>query len=423
MLRYCSIVCLLVALSASYAVAEDWTQFRGPNGLGTSNESGLPTTWSSSKNVVWRTKLPGLGTSSPITLGERIYLTCYSGYAEEIGNPGDMSSLMRRVVALDRTSGKVLWAKEFKPQLPESAYSGGNDSRHGYASSTLATDGKHLFAFFGKSGVFCLDLDGSQVWHAKVGENTRGWGSSNSPVLYKDLVIINASVENGKVVALDKKSGEKVWESKTFKGSWNTPLLVEVGDKTELVYCIPQKIIAIDPATGKELWTCEGIPDKGYVVPSAITHDGIVYVIGGRKNTAIAVKAGGSGDVTDTHRLWHTAAGSNVVSPVYHDGYIFWVHEKQGIANCLDAKTGKIVYQERLEPRPGLVYSSGLLADGNIYAISQHDGTFVLAAKPEFELVAHNTFKDDNARANATPIVSRGQILLRNDAYLYCLGK
>jgi outer membrane protein assembly factor BamB len=313
-------------------------------------------------------------------------------------------------------------AKEFKPQLPESAYKGGNNSWHGYSSSTPTTDGTHLYVFFGKSGVYCLDLDGKQVWHAEVGSNTRGWGSSNSPVLFNDLLIINASVESGKIVALDKKSGEQVWESKKLKGSWNTPLLVQVGDKTELVYSLPEQIVAIDPTDGKELWTCEGIPDRGYVVPSAITHAGIVYVIGGRKNTAIAVKAGGRGDVTKTHRLWNTPVGSNVVSPVYHNGYIFWVHEKQGIANCLNAQTGEVVYKERLEPRPGIVYSSGLAADGKVYAVSQHNGTYVLAAKPEFEVVAHNTFEDDDARANASPIVSRGQLLLRNDAYLYCIG-
>ena len=414
----------LALLTGSLATAADWTQFRGPGGVASSTEKGLPTSWSLEENLAWRTKLPGLGTSSPITLGDRIFVTSYSGYGIE-PSEGDMNELMRHVSCLDRKSGKLLWTKDFEPRLPESDYSGGNNSRHGYASSTPTTDGERLYVFFGKSGVFCLDLDGNTIWHAEVGDGTRGWGSSNSPVLYKDLVIINASIESSKLLALDKKTGKLAWESnERIKGSWNTPLLVELpGGKTELVVCIPETILGIDPATGKTLWACDGIPDRGYVCPSAIAHDGVVYAIGGRKNTAIAVRAGGRGDVTDSHQLWSVSAGSNVASPVYHEGHIYWVHEGRGTAYCLDAQTGETVYSERLDPRPGLVYSSTTVADGKLYAVSQHEGTFVLAAKPQFELLAHNTIADDDARANACPVVDNGRLLLRNDRYLYCISK
>ena len=415
---------VLVALVlAAPTLAADVTGFRGPGGVAVSDEAGLPAEWSSTKNVAWKTRLPGPGTSSPIVLGERIYITSYSGYGLE-PNQGSQSSLQRHVLCLDRKSGKLLWKKDFKPQLPESRYSGGNNARHGYASSTPTTDGKHLFVFFGKSGVFCLDLDGNTVWKTDVGSGTRGWGSANSPVLYKNLVIINASVESGQLLALNKQTGQVVWDGVRVRGSWNTPLLVEVpGGGTELVVGVPQTVLGLDPATGKRLWSSVGIPDRGYVCPSVVAKDGVVYAIGGRQNTALAIKIGGRGDVTATHRLWTKNRGSNVSSPVVVGGHLYWVHERRGTAYCLDAKTGEIVFEERLAPRPGLVYSSMLAADGKLYCISQHNGTYVLAIGKEFKLLSHNTFADDDSRTNACPVAHRGQLLLRTDGFLYCLGQ
>jgi len=419
-------VFFFAVLTVCFTVAADLTQFRGTGGLGSSGETGLVAEWSSTKNIIWKAELPGLGTSGPIVVDGRVYLTCYSGYAEDDSNPGNMDDLMRHVVCVDRKSGKLLWSKEFEPKLPESKYSGGNNSRHGYASSTPVTDGEHLYIFFGKSGVYCLDLEGNEVWQKDVGDGTRGWGSSNSPVLYKNLLIVNTSIEDNSLVALDKQSGKEVWKKTSIRGSWNTPVLVETEKgETELVISLPGspgKIVGMDPKSGDELWTCEGIPDKGYVVPSVIADSGIVYAIGGRQNTAIAVRAGGQGDVTETHRLWRMGKGSNVSSPVYHKGYIYWVHERSGIAYCLNAKDGEIVYQERLEPRPGITYSSTFVADGKLFCASQYNGTYVLAAKPEFKLLAHNQFEDDDSRVNASPMAHDGQLLMRTDANLYCIG-
>lgn len=418
---WCSIVSAV--LICGVAVAADWTQFRGPGGSAVSGEMGLPVEWSAEENVVWRSELPGLGSSSPIVLGDRIYLTCYSGYGIE-PLQGDQKDLMRHVVCLDRNSGKVVWSREVKPKLPESDYRGGNNARHGYSTSTPITDGQHLYVFFGKSGVFCFDLDGKQVWQADVGDGSTGWGSGSSLVLYKSLAIVNASVESRAVVALDKASGREVWRSARIRGSWNTPVLVDLpGGATELVFCIPNQILGLDPATGKELWRCKGIPDGGYVCPSVVANKGIVYAIGGRSNTAIAVRAGGRGDVSQSHELWRTSKGSNVTSPVYHEGHVYWAHERRGMAYCLNAKSGEVVYEERLTPRPGLIYASVTVADGKLYYVSQHNGTYVVAAKPEFELLSHNKFDDDDARANACPVPHNRQLLLRNDRYLYCVGR
>jgi outer membrane protein assembly factor BamB len=218
------------------ALATDWMQFRGPGGLGVSNDKGLPEKWSETENVVWKTKLPRLGSSSPITVGDAVFVTCYSGYAQSTSDPGDQKNLMRHLVCVDRKTGSIRWTKDFKPELPESAYRAGNDGQHGYASSTPVRDGKNLFVIFGKSGLFCFDLTGKQLWSQSVGKGTTGWGSATSPLLFNDLLIVNASVESGALVALHKSDGAETWKLSGTAGAWSSPMLVEVpGGKPELV--------------------------------------------------------------------------------------------------------------------------------------------------------------------------------------------
>jgi outer membrane protein assembly factor BamB len=409
-----------VALGVCSAVGADWAQFRGPGGLGSSDETGLPVKWSAQENLVWRAALPGPGGSSPVTARDRVFLTCYSGYALDPADPGKMEDLRRHVLCLDRHSGKVLWTKEFRPLLPEHQYQG-EGSYHGYSSSTPATDSEHLYVFFGKSGVYCFDLDGHQLWHARVGDGINGWGSATSPLLYKDLLIVNASVESGALVALDKKTGKEVWRAGGISSSWNTPVLVAAPDgMTELVVSVHDRLLGFDPATGKELWRAEGV--HRYACPSVVFHDGVVYAIGGG-HTSLAVRAGGRGDVTKTHVVWRENKGSNVSSPVYHDGHVYWASESSGVVHCQDAATGRSVYEQRLVPDSGLIYASPVLADGKLYYVSQRKGTYVVAVGPEFKLLAHNVFADDASRANASPAVSNGQLLLRTDRYLYCIGQ
>jgi outer membrane protein assembly factor BamB len=319
------------------------------------------------------------------------------------------------------STGKVLWSKEFEPVLPEHKYEG-EGSYHGYASSTPTTDGERLYVFFGKSGVYCFDLDGRQVWHTGVGERTDRWGSATSPLLYKELLIVNASVESGALVALDKLTGKEVWRAKGINRAWNTPVLVTApnGGK-ELVVSVQNRLRAYDPDTGKDLWNADGV--HRYVCPSVVAHDGVVYAIGGG-SWSLAVRAGGRGDVTKTHTLWRdTKRGSNVSSPVYYQGHLYWANDNGGVVFCQEAATGKVVYQKRLSPDSGLIYASALLADGKIYYVSQKRGTYVVAAEPEFKLLAHNVFADDDSRTNASLAVSDGQLLLRSDRFLYCIGR
>jgi len=324
--------------------AADWPQFRGPDGLGASDEKNLPVTWSDEQNLLWKIEMPGSGSSSPITLGEKIFVTCYSGYLTDRRNPGNIEDLLLHVVCLNRNDGKIAWEKQITPKPGQ----GTRVRDHGYSAPTPATDGKSLFVFFGKTGVLAFDLDGNQLWQADVGSRTSGWGCGTSPVLYKDLVIVNASVESRSLVALDKKTGKEVWRAPGMNSSWNTPHLVEIADnKQELVVSVKGSILGFDPQTGDQLWSCSGIPD--YVCPSVVSKKGIVYAIGGRRSMAIAVRAGGRGDVTGTHKLWEVVAGANVTSPVVHKDHLYWVSDRR-VAYCLALETGEIVYNSVSPP-------------------------------------------------------------------------
>jgi outer membrane protein assembly factor BamB len=415
-----------VGLSVAWAGAAttaDWTGFRGPRGLGTAEAQNLPVVWDSNKNIVWKRDLPGLGSSSPIICAGKVFLTCYSGYAESAESPGAMERLVRHVVCLDRKTGEILWTKPFQAKMPESKYgSKAYVSRHGYASGTPATDGERLYVFFGASGVYCLDYDGNLLWNVSVGNKTHDWGSGASPVLYKHLVIINASVESGSLIALDKMTGQEVWRAPGVSSCWGSPHLVDVKGKQELVLNIPKKLTAFDPETGERLWYCDGIPD-GYLCPTPIAHEDVVFAIGARKGAAMAVRAGGRGDVTGSHVLWTADKGSNVSSPVYLDGRLYWFHASQGVAYCLNAETGALLYEQRLSPSSGIIYSSATAADGKLYVASQDKGVYVLAATPQFQLLAVNVFQDDKTRTNASIAVSDNQLIMRTDKAIYCIGQ
>lgn len=416
--RVVSLFTLMVSSCSAIAFASDWTQFRGPGGLGISDEKGMPVKWSSTDNIAWKVELPGPGASSPIVVGQRVFLTCYTGYGLEPAQ-GDPQELRRHLLCFDRSSGKELWKKTFEPKLPEHKYQG-EGSYHGYAASTPISDGERLYVFFGKSGVFCFDLDGQQLWQASVGDGTNGWGSGCSPVLFDKLLLVNASIESGSLVALDKLTGKEVWKAGGVRSAWNTPLLVDAKSRREIVVSTESRLLSFDPHDGKPLWNADGV--HRYVCPSVVAHDGVVFAIGGG-HTSLAVRAGGSGDVTESHGVWRKPKGSNVGSPVYLDGHLYWATDGGGIVCCQNAATGEFVFEKRLDPGSGTIWSSPVLADGKLYFVSQSKGTFVVAAKPEYELLAHNTFADDNSRTNASPAVHNGQLLLRTDRALYCIGK
>ena len=410
----------LVALGTSYARGEDWTQFRGPN-FGTADKARLPTTWSND-SVVWKTPLEGRGASSPVTFGDHIYLTSYTGYGIDADKPGNPADLQRQLLCINLKDGKIIWTKSVPAPSENNPFTNWAVALHGYASSTPAIDKTGIYVFFGAAGVLAFSHDGEQLWQTSVGTGTHDFGVGNSPLLYKDMVIVNASVECGDLIALRKSDGSEVWRQPDIVESWSTPAIYRNPDGAmELAVTIKEKVLAFNPDDGTPLWNCAGIPD--YICPSIIAHEGTIFASGGRRSELIAIRSGGKGDVTETNKVWGIAKGSNVSSPVYHNGYLYWAKE-DGIVYSAKADTGEIVYEERLKPDSGLVYSSPLLADGKIYYVSRQNGTYVLPAKPEFKLLAHNTMDGDDSIFNASPVpVGNGEFLLRSDRFLYRIGK
>jgi outer membrane protein assembly factor BamB len=412
--RLSYIVLLSVVVFSIHSVqADNWPQFRGPGGLGISDAKNLPTTWSETENVAWKTAMPGYGSSSPIVLDEKLYVTCYSGYG--VGRSrGSMEDLRLHIVCVDGKTGKILWDKQIEPILPESK----SVRDHGYAAPTPTTDGEHLYVFFGKTGVLKLDMQGNQIWQTSVGTKVHGWGCGTSPILYENLVIVNASVESGSLVAIDKNTGKEAWRTGGMNSSWNTPHLVKTPDgKDELTVTVKKWIFGFDPKTGEELWRCSAIDD--YICPSIVSHEGILYALGARKSQAVAIRSGGRGDVTATHKLWHVDVGANVSSPVVHDSHLYWVSDRNRTAYCLSLKDGSVKYAERVQPQP---YASTLLADGRLYVVTRTGGTMVLAAKPQFEQLALNKL-DDQSQFQASAVPYDGALILRSDENMYCIKK
>lgn len=416
-------ICAALATTGSHAA--DWPRFRGPNADGSTSEKGLPLKWSERENLTWRTELPGPGSSSPIIVGNVVYLTCYSGYGADVKSPGDPAGLTRHAICLNRADGKILWKKDVKLSTPDKAYTGTYITQHGYASSTPVSDGKNVYFFFGPAGVYAYSIRGEELWHVNVGEKAHDWGNGASPILHGDLLIVNAALEGDNLVALDKKTGKEVWSVRGgLPASWNTPVIATVNGREELIVNASGKLRAFDPATGKELWNCRSIRGAE-LCPSVVVHDGIVFVIGvpGTGN-AMAVKAGGSGDVSATNVLWEIKSGSNVSSPIYLDGHVYWANDSRGTLHCVKAETGEMVFEQPLSKERGnRVYASPILSEGRLYYVSRNQGTFVVAAKPKFELLEHNVIAGDDSVFNATPAIADGQIYLRSDKFAYCIGK
>ena len=429
MTRTLSTLVLLAGLTALPALSDDWMRFRGPNGSGIATEAHVPTTWSETSNLMWKTALPGRGSSSPVICGDRVFVTCYSGYGDGSAD-GSPEKLVRHLLCLERQTGKLMWDKTVAAELPEDPYNGFL-TEHGYASSTPVTDGERVYAFFGKTGVLAFDSSGEQLWKVNVGKQSsnRRWGSGASLLLYKNLVIVNAAEESRSLRALDTFTGKEVWkaESASLELCFSTPALVDCGGgRTDLVVAVPGELWGFNPDTGKLRWFAQtGI--TGNVSPSVVAGDGVLFVTGGfPQSGTVAVRGGGKGDVTQTHVLWSSEVASYVPSPLVQGGRLYFVSDK-GVALCLDAKTGQIVTKE---PLPGItstgrggkpVYASAVLAGSHLYAVTRRKGTFVLNAGPQMAVIAQNSFAGDDSEFNATPAIGGNQLFLRSNKFLYCV--
>jgi outer membrane protein assembly factor BamB len=394
------------------AVAEEstnWPRFRGPLGTGISDESGLPAEWDA-KSVEWVTELPAQGHSSPITWNDSIFLT---GVTES----GD--AVERRVVRLDRKTGKVIWN--------ELAAKGEGEQLHkmnSWATPSCATDGRFVVAFFGVGGLHCFDFEGNKIWSRQLGDFPGAWGVGASPIILGDRVIQNCDA-TGKsfLLAVDIKSGKDIWRTprrEKPRGGWSTPVVIEVAGRQELLLNGETRIESYNPESGKPYWFCQSFNGRG--TPSPAWGNGLAYVVNGKSGDVYAVKPGGEGDITESRMAWHTPrkGGRDLPSPIFLDGSLF-VTNMAGIATSYDGKTGEEQWQERLG---GKFSSSPIAVKGRIYATAENGDVFVIRSGPKFELIAKNSVgAGDDETFRSSLAVSRGQLLLRSDKRLYCIGQ
>lgn len=406
--------------------AENWTRFRGPNGTGVSESKSVPLEWNNESNIKWSADLPGNGSSSPVVFGDRIFLTSYTGYGLDQADPGNPADLKRHLLCFDRNTGDELWRATVDSDHDEDPYKG-FICDHGYASGTPATDGEQIFVLFGKTGLIAFDMDGKQNWKSNLGTESdpASWGGGASCMLHDNKVIVNAGNVGHAIVALNKSDGSEAWKvsDDKFTSCWSTPSMVEVGDHQELVCSTPGKIIGLNPDDGSELWRADS-PIERTVCGSLAELDGVVFAMGGREGRAVAVKTGGSGDVTKTHTLWSGALRSGIGTPVIADGRLYWT--STGIAFCADCKTGKYVFKERIKQKksggPAGDYASALKVNDNVLLTTRGGATYVLKATPDFQQVSSNVIKDDSL-FNATPAISNNEIFIRSENKLYCIAE
>lgn len=452
----------LVALNGASSMG-DWSRFRGPNGSGVAADAKqLPSHFSATENLKWKVALPGRGSSSPIVVGDRVLVSCWTGYGQSRENVGDMKALKLHLLCYDRASGKELWDETIDPYYPEEEYRG-MFAEHGYASHTPVSDGQNVFVYFGKSGLHAFSLEGKKLWSAQVGTGAdpRGWGSASSPILYKDLVIVTAPAESQAIVAFNKETGEQVWKQQAdgFVGTWGTPVLVEVDkDRTDLVLGVPYEIWGMNPETGKLRWYAEASQDDSYC-SSVVAQGDTVFAVEGRGGGSFALRAGGKDDVTKTHVLWSGGERNRIGSPLVLDGRLYFVSAR--IMTCLDAKTGKEVYKSRLASQSGGTgssqsdrdgegtqaqnprgpagggggrggrggaggmggqdYSSPVAGDGKIYYVARNGEIFVIKPGPSFELLSANRLTDQTEDFSATPAINGNQLFIRSSKTLYCV--
>jgi len=434
----CAVVWLWCALITS-ASAANWPALRGPDGSGVAKEKNLPLRWSTNENVAWRVPLPDRGNSTPIVWGGRVFIT----QATEGG-------ARRSVMCFDRRDGKVLWQSGVTWTEKEPTH----DDNPPCTPSPL-TDGQRVIAWFGSAGVHCYDFDGREIWRSDLGPQAHMWGYASSPILYRDLCLLNFGPgDRSFVMALDKKTGRTVWKFyipilgtnvneqelrgpdqkvpsggptklSEIAGSWATPLIVPARGGDELVVALPLQLVAFAPRTGKQLWQSEG-PNIGAYGAAPFHGEGFVAYAGcGFRNNLMVVRPGGRGDVTQTHRLWNQIFTGNSQAHfgagVIHQGHIYLVNIA-GIAECFELKSGKTIWTERL-PSTGAIgssWSSPVLVGDLVYVPNRNADVFVFEAAPKFELLAVNSIGGE--RMNASLAVSDGDIFIRTDRHLWGIG-
>jgi hypothetical protein len=393
---------------ASGEAQKYWPGWRGPSRQGYVTGKGYPDTWSDTTNVLWKVPVPGTGNSSPIVWGDRIFVaTSY--------DDGERKS----IVCFRRSDGRKLWETFSPPAPPEQPH-----AKNGHASGTPATDGTRVYAYLGNHGLLAVDFNGKQVWHRPLGPFDASHGTAGSPLLYKDRVILyqDQRAPGGSfVAAFNAATGAQVWRTdRKERVGWGTPIAIRAGDRDEIIVSSMQRVYAYDPANGRELWSAGG--NLFEVIPTPVVGEGMVFASSGRAGPTLAIRPGGSGDVTNTHVVWKAAKGSPFIpSTLLHDGVLYMVNDMASIATAYDAKTGEVLWQGRLGEAARESFSaSPVIVDGKVFFTNDQGETFVLAAGREFKLLHVNTL---NARTLASPALVDGKWYFRTGAELVAIGK
>ena len=422
-------------------LAGDWPQWRGPGSQGVSTETGLPASWSSTKNLAWKASLTGTGASSAIVSGGLVIVTSQAGsYSTATGSDPklarDDSTLAERehaigrsaspdgklyvvVEAFQRTDGKRLWeyktaAVGDRPDMHE---------KHNLATPTPVSDGKLIYAWFGNGQVVALDRSGREVWKRHLGQEYGGflnqWGHGSSPALYKDLLILLCDHQPvSYLLALDAGSGKERWKVSRGSGrvSHSTPVVVSASGADELIVNSSARIDAYDPNSGQLLWHAGS--ERQTPIPSAVSHEGTIYLSRGYRNSDIwALKSGGRGDVSGSHMRWRLPNGGSYAPSIVHYQGLLYMTNEVGVVTCAAADNGAVVWKERLG---GIFFASPVGADGKIYLLSETGEMYVLRAGRKAEVLAKNHL---DGRFLASPAVSDGMIFLRADGTLFAIAE
>jgi outer membrane protein assembly factor BamB len=401
---------LLRMIEVDAVAAKYWPRWRGPSGQGQVPDGPYPDRWSPSQNIIWRAPVAGRGNSSPIVWGDRIFLTTAHDGGQRLS-----------LVCFSRSDGKQLW----EAFAPASGFERGHP-KNGHASATPVTDGRRVYASFGSHGLLAVDFDGKIAWHRPVGRIANYHGSAGSPALYKDRLFIyqdhDGSEAGGSfVAAFDTATGKVLWQTpREARVGWGTPVVITTGGRDELIVSSQRRVQAYDPATGKELWSVTG--NTYEVIPTPVVGHGLVYCASGRAGPTIAIRPGGSGDVTSTHVAWSVARGSPFVpSPMLVGDVLYLVNDMQSIVTAYEAATGALLFQGRLgtERREGFS-SSPVAVNGRVFFTNDDGETFVLKASRTFELSHVNQLGE---AVLASPALVDGRWYFRTASSLVAIGK
>jgi outer membrane protein assembly factor BamB len=413
---------LVLLVLGGTARAGDWPGWRGPHGDGTSGDGAVPVRWSATDNVAWKTPIPGKGHSSPIVCGDRVFLT--TCIEEDAKRPGDKAR--RMLLCLDRRDGRVLWQKAvFSAKLEKLHHL---NSR---ASSTPATDGKHVFVTFldpasdadARVVVGCYDFDGNRVWQKSPGCFSSRHGLCSSPILYKDTLIVNCDHDgDGYVVCLAKAGGAERWriDRPNKTRSYCAPLIVDAAGRKQMVMSGSKCVASYDPDTGKQWWIIDG-PTEQFVSSLVFLENTFFLTAGFPTYHYMGIRPDGSGNVTHTHVAWHHEVknhreGAYVPSPIAFEKWFFAVSD-DGVLNCFEAKSGKWLWRKQLGRHHS---ASPVLAGGRLYFTADNGDTYVVKASDQSEVVSKNPLGEE---CYASPAVSQGQIFIRGDRHLFCIAK